>query len=231
MSSETYLVVNADDFGHGPEVNAGVIEAHERGIVTSTSLMTQRAAAADAAAYARAHPALAVGLHVELGEWTLDGDEWVSDDAVPHDRIEAAVRAQLASFRELVGADPTHVDSHQHAHRAEPAKIVLQRVAAELGVPLRLFDPRIRYVGRFYGEDETGAPLPDFVTAAALVGLIRSLEPGWTEISCHPARGRPADTSYAEMRERELVALCDPEVRAALDMSGIRLRTFRDLAA
>ena len=229
MSSEIFLIVNADDFGHSPEVNAGVIEAHEQGIVTSTSLMTQRDAANEAAAYARAHPALAVGLHVELGEWTLDGETWTSADAVPDERIEDAVRSQLAAFRDLVGTDPTHLDSHQHAHRAEPAKTVLQRVAAELGVPLRLFDPRIRYLGRFYGEDETGAPLPDFVTTAALVGLLRSLGPGWTEVSCHPAKGRPSDTSYAEMREHELRALCDPAVRAALDECGIRLRSFRDL--
>ncbi len=63
------LIVNADDFGHSAAVNAGVVEAHERGLVTSASLMVRRPAAAAAAAYARSRPELGLGLHVELGEW------------------------------------------------------------------------------------------------------------------------------------------------------------------
>jgi len=33
MASDRRLIVNADDFGISPGVNAGIIEAHERGIV------------------------------------------------------------------------------------------------------------------------------------------------------------------------------------------------------
>ena len=43
------LIVNADDFGLCAGVNQGIIEAHERGIVTSASLMV-RYPAAEAAA-------------------------------------------------------------------------------------------------------------------------------------------------------------------------------------
>ena len=71
---DTYLIVNADDFGQSPGVNRGVIAAHERGVVTSTSLMVRWPSAAAAAAYAREHPALSVGLHVDLGEWACRDD-------------------------------------------------------------------------------------------------------------------------------------------------------------
>src|SRR5437867_1616393 len=60
------LIVNADDFGYSRGVNRGIVEAYERGIVTSASLMVNRVAAAEAAEYGRDHPELGVGLHVDL---------------------------------------------------------------------------------------------------------------------------------------------------------------------
>ncbi|PYR01516.1 MAG: hypothetical protein DMF97_07400, partial [Acidobacteria bacterium] len=33
-----YLIVNADDFGASSGINRGILEAHQRGILTSTSL-------------------------------------------------------------------------------------------------------------------------------------------------------------------------------------------------
>ena len=57
------LIVNADDFGLAAGVNEGIIEAHVNGVLTSTSLMIERSAAADAVRLARAHPALSIGLH------------------------------------------------------------------------------------------------------------------------------------------------------------------------
>jgi len=63
------LIVNADDFGLSDGVNRGIVEAHERGIVTSASLMVWHDAARAAAAYARGRPQLDVGVHLDLGEW------------------------------------------------------------------------------------------------------------------------------------------------------------------
>ena len=33
------VIINADDFGYSPAVNAGIIKAYEDGILTSTTLM------------------------------------------------------------------------------------------------------------------------------------------------------------------------------------------------
>src|SRR4051794_12483191 len=119
-----FLVVNADDFGQSPGVNRGIIAAFERGIVTSTSFMVHWPAAEEAARYVRANPRLAIGLHLDFGEWALREGEWtqlyaradLSDAAA----VRHELRRQLALFRELLGRDPTHIDSHQHAHRNEP---------------------------------------------------------------------------------------------------------------
>ena len=68
------LIVNADDFGRSRGVNRGIVETHERGIVTSTSLMVFRPGAREAATYARAHPGLSTGLHIELPPKWIAGD-------------------------------------------------------------------------------------------------------------------------------------------------------------
>jgi len=60
------LVVNADDFGFTHDVNAGIVEANERGILTATTLMATGAAFEDAVRLARDHPALDVGCHLVL---------------------------------------------------------------------------------------------------------------------------------------------------------------------
>jgi predicted glycoside hydrolase/deacetylase ChbG (UPF0249 family) len=230
MSVDRILIVNADDFGQSPGVNAGVIEAHERGIVTSASMMVCWPAATEAADYARARPSLSIGLHLDLGQWTFAEGEWTADyERVPlsnPDEVEREVRRQLGLFRELVRRDPTHLDSHQHVHRDEPAESVMARLASELGVVLRDRSSRVRYCGEFYGQTGTGEPFPEGISLEHLVELIETLPAGITELACHPGSGLGADAVYGRERERELAALCDPRARAAIEREGIVLRSF-----
>ena len=51
-----WLIVNADDFGLSQGVNAGIVAAHERGIVTSASLMVRGSAAVEAVRMLRQGP-------------------------------------------------------------------------------------------------------------------------------------------------------------------------------
>lgn len=62
--AERQVIFNADDFGASTSVNAAVIDAHERGVLTSASLMVNGDAAGEAVELARRHPALGVGLHL-----------------------------------------------------------------------------------------------------------------------------------------------------------------------
>src|ERR1700682_6105944 len=115
MSTAKSLIVNADVFGQRAGVNRGIITAHERGIVTSASMMVRWPAAAEAAAYAREHPKLSVGLHLDLGEWSFQEGAWRPLYEVVSMQDAAAVKEeflrQIEAFRSLVGADPTHIDS------------------------------------------------------------------------------------------------------------------------
>jgi predicted glycoside hydrolase/deacetylase ChbG (UPF0249 family) len=217
------LIVNADDFGRSNGINRGIARSHEHGIVTSASMMVRYPAAAEAAAYAREHPELSVGLHVDLGEWTYAGGGWAPVYELEPTREE--VERQLAEFRRLLGRDPTHVDSHQHVHREEPALSCCRDLATRLGVPLRHFSV-IRYVGDFYGQDLDETPLPANVSVDALVALIRSIPDGSTELGCHPGDAEDLRSAYKEERPIEVQTLCDPRVRAAIDDEGIVLRGF-----
>jgi len=60
------LVVNADDFGRSTPINQGIIQAHQKGIVTSASLMTDREGFDEAVQLAKANPRLGIGLHLDL---------------------------------------------------------------------------------------------------------------------------------------------------------------------
>jgi len=64
MASPRRLIVNADDFGRTPDINASIVHAHRNGILTSASLMVNEPATAEAVAWAREHPQLGVGLHL-----------------------------------------------------------------------------------------------------------------------------------------------------------------------
>src|SRR5215203_3060373 len=72
------LIANADDFGMSHGVNAGILEAHTRGIVTSASLLVRWPAAKEAAIASENLARLNVGLHVDLGEWSYEAGQWVA---------------------------------------------------------------------------------------------------------------------------------------------------------
>jgi predicted glycoside hydrolase/deacetylase ChbG (UPF0249 family) len=228
--------VNADDFGQSRGINRGVIRAHRGGIVTSASLMVRGAAAEEAATYGRDHRELSVGLHFDCGEWAYRDGTWrpvYGSVIVPTEDLAAVseeAARQLAAFRDLMGRDPTHIDSHQHVHRFEPVRGVLDGMAQSLGVPLRDFSPPVRYCGDFYGQTGRGVSLPRAITIEALVAILAGLPPGLTELGCHPGEGTDVDSMYGQEREREVEALCHPGVAEAILREGIRLCSFHQLA-
>jgi chitin disaccharide deacetylase len=235
MTCKRQLIVNADDFGQSSGVNGGVIEAHESGIVTSASLMVRWPAAAAAAADSRKLPKLSLGLHVDLGEWRYRDGAWIAlYEVVPLDDVNVVkeeVARQLATFNDLVGKRPTHMDSHQHVHLREPARAALCEVARFLDIPLRHFNPGVHYCGKFYGQTAEGLPLPDAISSHSLVAILRTLPDGVTELGCHPGKGNDLDldTMYRGERAQEVKTLCDPLLPTIMKSMEIELRSFGNL--
>jgi chitin disaccharide deacetylase len=214
------LIVNGDDFGMARGVSEGIIEAHLNGILTSTSLMVLAPGAAEAAALAASHPELSVGLHfVEDGSADLD------------DPAQAArtFQVQLERFRELIGRDPTHVDSHHHVHSEGRRIETFKALVDPLGVPLRAAG-EVAYVGGFWPEWEPGVKNLAYIRRPFLRHLIDTeVGEGFTEIGCHPARvTADLSSSYRDEREIELQTLTEPGLREELEGAGVRLASYHE---
>jgi predicted glycoside hydrolase/deacetylase ChbG (UPF0249 family) len=224
--SERVLIVNADDFGASEGINHGIVEAHARGIVTSTSLMVTGAAAAETVGLARGHPSLGIGLHWDLDSKGAGLKVDLSDSAA----VRAELARQLRAFHELIGRPPTHVDSHHHVHRELEVNPIARELVAPLGVPLR-DDGRVPFVGGFYGQWEYGVTDLHHVSPEFLSWVLRNeVGEGWTELGCHPGYVRgDFESTYLSEREVELATLTDPRVRDTIDALGIRLASYAEL--
>lgn len=234
MTESRFLIVNADDFGLSPGVNRGIIQSMERGTVTSASLMVRWPAALEAADYGREHPIFSIGLHVDLGEWIFREGHWTALYEVVDQNNRTAVwdevHRQLDAFQRLLGRNPTHIDSHQHVHFRGETHSVLGRVAEDLRIPLRHFCPGVQYCGDFYGQDGRGHFFHKAIDTAALLAILDRIPPGVTELACHPGFANDIDSMYRDERSMEILALCSPEVRRAIEEKKIQLCSFHHLA-
>lgn len=150
----TKVVVNADDFGLTPRVNAGIVRAYEEGVVTSASLMPVGKGFEDAVQHYRACPGLDIGVHLTLvGERPLlregsslarDGGHmprtarsFVSDfvlGRIRKDDVERELRSQIERVIDK-GVSVSHLDSHQHLHAFPGITEVVHRLADEYRIP------------------------------------------------------------------------------------------------
>ena len=248
------LIVNADDFGRTPGVNAGALETHLRGIVTSATVMVLEPAAPEGIAEALVRaPRLDLGLHVVLtggGRPASDASTVASlapggrfarkAEALPVrlDRAEVRreIEAQVARFERLAGRPPSHLDSHHHSALHPDVEPVFAAVAGERRLPVRASSAAARESLRRAGLRTPDRFLDGFygegATLENLRTLFENLSDGSSELMCHP--GFPDDallqgSSYARERAREVEALCDPGLRQLAERLGIELVGFAAL--
>ncbi len=246
------LIVNADDLGRTAGINAGILEAHRSGIVSSATLMVNYASAREVSGLSREAPALGIGLHLALtgGAPTLPPSQVPSLVDARGDlpakpeghanldprEVLAEARAQLARFRERIGRDPTHFDSHHHSHRLPAVFDALVTLARETSIPVRCATPGMVAELRWLRVKTTDAFVEEFFGDAAtletLLRILDALPEATTELMCHPARVDDElrnSSGYADPRQRELEVLTSDAARRALAERGIQLVRFSDL--
>ena len=242
------LIVNADDFGRSPGVNAGTLEAHARGIVTSATLMVlESSAAGGVRAAAERAPRMSLGLHfvatgggrpaaavMDLPTLAPDGRfprrREDLPPQIPPEEIRMELEAQIDIFQVLARKPPTHLDSHHHAALHPSIAPVFAAVARELSLPVRASSDQARRALRAAGVKTPGRFFDGFhaegVCFETLDRILGDVPDGVSELMCHPGR---ADeelknlSSYVVEREREIELLCDPGIRQRVRALGIEL--------
>ncbi len=231
--SDRKLIVNADDFGQSNGINKGIIQAYEKGILTSTSLMVRYPSATKAVAYAKNNPALGVGLHVDLGEWTYNNGEWTPlYEVISIDNegeVEKEVKRQLEIFIGMMDRKPTHIDSHQHVHLRNNIRPMFMEIAQKLNITLRRCSEVVKYCGDFYGQYNDGSPYHQAISVEGLRQVLFRLPDGYTEMACHPALDDDIETMYRVEREMEVKTLCDGSINETIGTENIELHSFQNI--
>jgi predicted glycoside hydrolase/deacetylase ChbG (UPF0249 family) len=245
------LIVNADDFGRSAGVNAGVLEAHARGVVTSATVMVRENAAARGIREAAERAwGLSLGLHFSLtgggapasaarrlpniapgGRFRRTREEL--PDRLPPEEVLLELEAQIGVFEALARKPPSHMDSHHHVALHPSVAPVFAAVARQRSLPVRAASDEARRSLRGAGVRTPDRFVDEFygesVGVETLERILTELPDGTTELMCHP--GHPdADlrqgSTYADEREREIEVLCDPRIRALVRFRKIELIGF-----
>lgn len=250
-----YLIVNADDFGLSPEVNKGVIEAYQNGIVTDTTVLIRSPYAEQA--LARAHEVgLPVGVHIDFvtgyhlhnqhadpnlvgpdGQLTHELHEREFHNHIEHSftceeliGLREEIRSQVNLFIQYSGEKPTHLDYHFGLHHLPEVMAIYITVAEEFQIP-------IRWGSQYAGNNPYAAAPKVFcdafhgtpeTTIEDFVILIDKPWEGVMELCCHPGYFTPgghADSNNKD-REYELAILIDPRLKLELMSRNIQLVNY-----
>lgn len=162
MPKKRFLILNCDDFGQSAEANTAIQELLSGGYVSSASIMPPAPYFEKAAAWAKEHPEMSIGLHLTFTSeyrkiaWrslthapSLEDAEGYMHETVrafeEHARwvdVWREIQAQFAKVK-AAGVNLTHVDNHMGSlYGIETGRSFLPLVfweSGRRGLPFRLF--------------------------------------------------------------------------------------------
>lgn len=169
------LIVNADDFGYRPAVNAGILKAFSENLCSSTTIMANGQAFEEACEQIHSHNLNSrVGIHIVLTEGfpltdaikscpqfcdregrfrTDNRKKYFFLSESEKQQIGKEIAAQIERCRRN-GLWLTHLDSHHHVHTEWALGVLILRIAKEYRIPYvrlcRSSDPGSRWYKNLY---------------------------------------------------------------------------------
>ncbi len=168
---------------------------------------------------------------------------------IPSLQVEREIATQVNAFKQT-GLQLFHTDVHQHFHGFPVIMRALARVAQQEDIPyirnvnefaptsivniamvvLFLFSKRYLPGSIRHADHFLGLALTNRLNEKSLLPQLMKVQPGLTELMCHPGYDDPLlnTLSRLQSREMEITALTSKPVRDVLTENAIELTTFRD---
>ncbi len=247
------LIINADDYGDSKAINAGILQAHEAGSVTSTTILANGKHFEEAINHLP--KSLGLGIHLNLSYGKALTTKKRLDPKLQYKMIlgkvnlrfaEQELRAQIQKVQDR-GIKITHFDSHQNIHAFQPLTSLTIKLANEFKVkkirwpkekaPFQLsksyakqtlINRQLKHcplttTDHFFGLVHTGKP-----SMRTFLSYLKFQ--GTAELCCHPSQTSLAKRDkFSRSRTKELKILCHPRFTEAIQQRGIKLISFKEL--
>lgn len=252
------VIINADDFGMSQGYNCGLIKAYKDGIVSSTTIMINMAAAEHAISLAKDYPELFIGLHVnfvlgkccadhnlipsmvdENGEFYRSGEYRSGKRTFLYKEAKIETIAQMEKFKELTGQYPEHIEGHATGN--EEVERAFLDIAKEFKIHCSLV---------YLTENELDGyiktksiPMSDYaklfskgVEVESFInndfGILDVKDEEVLELHFHPGyidQYVLDNSSLTFPRCKDLQTLCDPRLKEFIKVNNLELVNFRNL--
>lgn len=224
------IIINADDFGITPLVSEGIVYGHKNGQLSSTTVLSN-CLNDHTVKLIQETRSLGFGVHLNLTLGApLTNNKTLSENGrflrnkdrdFDLNEVENELKAQIDLFIEKTGQLPSHLDAHHGVSENEKIAHLFQKFAKELNIPLRRHN-EFKFVSGFYN---------DKTTVEHLIQLIENEKDEKLEIMCHPGFVNQeiiSKSSYNWQRAKELVTLCDTELKNYFEKKEIELVSYRE---
>lgn len=151
------LIVNADDFGLTEGVSYGILRGHEKGCITSTSLLVNLPFSKEATSLLKKYSYLGVGIHLnvtlgkpvspiekvkslidENGKFHSSKTYLQEGFKVDEEELWYEFEQQIQLFIKLIGRKPDHINVHHFYDFFGNYPSMTQRLIEKYHVPMRM---------------------------------------------------------------------------------------------
>ncbi|MBC1550983.1 carbohydrate deacetylase [Listeria sp. FSL L7-1434] len=243
------LIINADDFGFTRAINYGIIDAHNLGVLTSTTLMVTMPAFEHAVELSKQTPTLGIGLHLNLtlGKPMTNGASLVDetgemikpkfitpDYPYVEEEVYQEFKAQYQRFVQFMKKKPSHLDSHLFSTDIyQAASNAAKRLAEEVGIPLRNHDTNGFEHVKFMWEKPLEIPYGAYENLDYIYDYASSiLCYDYVEIMTHPGYLDSfilENSTFSTPRANELESLISTRMRQFINDNIVELISYHDI--